>query len=44
MEAPFPQEEALEAIFALNQTLTPPEEALGRIREERDQEENLWAL
>ena len=41
MEAPFPQEEALEAIFTLNQRirpLTPPQEVLGGIRAE-----DLWA-
>ncbi len=32
----------MEAPFALNQTLTPPEKALCQMREERDQEENLW--
>ncbi len=50
MEAPFPQEEALEAIFTLDQRirarlgrpLTPPEEVLGQIREERDREQDLW--
>jgi|GEM_PF-2025516 len=45
MEAPFPQEEALEALFTPNQrirTPTPPEEVLGQIREERDQEQDLW--
>jgi hypothetical protein len=44
MDAPFPQEEALEAIFTLNQRirpLTPTQEVLGEIREE--QEQDLWA-
>jgi len=40
MDAPFPQEEALEAIFTLKRIrpLTPPQEVLGEIREE-----DLWA-